>query len=383
MGKHRCQATKNQPKPRSNQLYRRLASYSFAAGAAVALGGRADAEVTYSNPDDIALTSTYEDTNFDIDGSGPVEFQLKIGNNRIYIKIIGTDYYTAGNFMRGAAAIGAPVNYGEANWQNSGSYYTGVSDGVRSIWGVRFDCGGAERCNGWIRYEGTASGGAVITDWAYEEVSGRAIRAGATASSWALYTAAWASYTNGAAPTVSPPASSTTDATIYASGAAVPVTADWTAKNLILLSGYFTFPGSNTITIHGDVYNSSLEKRLGVGGSIVLSSPITIDTKPPVPGGAGAISNTGAALSWTKATDINSSQSSLQYRVYQSSTDNLTTTELVELATPIGDWTTDIATWNSGIIPNDWFNVIVKDEANNKAIYTQAQYVAEQLPPSM
>src|SRR4029077_15608996 len=78
-------------------------------------------------------------------------------------------------------------------------------------------------------------------------------------------------------------------------------------------------------------------------------------------------------LNWTKATDDVSAQSSLQYEVRRSATNNLDTVANAEAnGTVVLSYTTDIATANvTGLAPGTgyYFNVIVKDAAGNKAVY--------------
>ena len=380
MKKLKSQQTRGiKSKRHSNRLARRLTSYSLAAAAAMAMGNRSDAEMTYSNPTDVALDSAGY-TDVDIDGeASSIKFKFKVGTNGIYIR---APYYEAG-FINSAASLGAAINAGEGGWRSnidSDLYYTGLADRVMGIWRVRFDCTGGS-CYGWIRYQGIGTDDAVITDWAYEAANVTA-RAGATASSWALHTGtSWALYT-GDNYAASPPGSINTDATISTDGAGVIVSSDLTMKNLMLLSGYLGFSGSNTVTIHGDVYNSSLTKRLSTtdepstGGSIVLHSSISVDSTP-IPGGAGALAINGTTLSWNKATDSDTNQGSLQYRVYKSAANTLVSITGVEAASQVtADWMTDIDSLADLDTPGSYYNVIVKDEAGNKAIYVQVQYPA-------
>src|SRR6185436_7180098 len=76
---------------------------------------------------------------------------------------------------------------------------------------------------------------------------------------------------------------------------------------------------------------------------------------------------------WTKATDDVSSLSALQYEVRRSGSDNIGTVEAAEAnGTVILPYTLDIAALNvTGLSPGTtyFFNVLVKDEAGNKAAY--------------
>src|SRR4029077_19059634 len=79
-------------------------------------------------------------------------------------------------------------------------------------------------------------------------------------------------------------------------------------------------------------------------------------------------------LNSTKATDDVTAQSNLQYEVRRSSTNNLDTVANAEAnGTVVLSYTTDIVTANvTGLAPATgyYFNVIVKDAAGNKAVYT-------------
>lgn len=86
------------------------------------------------------------------------------------------------------------------------------------------------------------------------------------------------------------------------------------------------------------------------------------------------VSQTGVKLNWNKATDDTSGQGTLQYLVYQSSSDNLGSVENIKTnGTGVGNYTADIATKDiTGLSANTtyYFNVIVKDEAGNESCYT-------------
>jgi hypothetical protein len=103
------------------------------------------------------------------------------------------------------------------------------------------------------------------------------------------------------------------------------------------------------------------------------------DVTSPIPGNSGTLSatsitQTGLTLNWTIATDNTSSQANLQYLAYYSTSNNLSSVANVEAnGTPVGSYTSNINTKNiTGLTTATtyYFNVIVKDEANNKAIYS-------------
>lgn len=86
------------------------------------------------------------------------------------------------------------------------------------------------------------------------------------------------------------------------------------------------------------------------------------------------VSQMGVTLNWNKATDNTSTQTALEYLVYQSTSDNLDSVTNIETnGTTIGSYTADLATKDIAGLTADttyYFNVIVKDEAGNKTCYT-------------
>ena len=109
-----------------------------------------------------------------------------------------------------------------------------------------------------------------------------------------------------------------------------------------------------------------------------LSVTTTGDTTPPVPGNTGLITShsnsSSITLNWTKGIDNVSKQAALRYEIRISSSNNLGTVAKAELnGTIVKPYTSDIGTFTiSGLTSGtDYFvNVILKDEANNKAIYS-------------
>ncbi len=86
------------------------------------------------------------------------------------------------------------------------------------------------------------------------------------------------------------------------------------------------------------------------------------------------VTNNSLILNWSAASDDVTPQSDLQYRVYRSNENNIDTLSNVEAnGTAVGDFTADMLTKFVGDIDDletYYFNVIVKDEAGNKAVYT-------------
>jgi hypothetical protein len=101
------------------------------------------------------------------------------------------------------------------------------------------------------------------------------------------------------------------------------------------------------------------------------------DTTAPTPGSSGMLASNvvgnNAALTWTKATDDTSLQSTLLYEVRLSTNNDIDTVTKAEgYGALVVPYTPDI---NTAVIPGltagttYFFNVIVKDEAGNKSIY--------------
>ena len=102
------------------------------------------------------------------------------------------------------------------------------------------------------------------------------------------------------------------------------------------------------------------------------------DTTVPVPGSDGIIiasdvSANSLILNWTDGTDNITESRDLQYAVYQSATDNISTPENCETNGKLiqeytrGETRKDV----TGLLPDSlyYFTVIVKDSAGNKAVY--------------
>ena len=110
-----------------------------------------------------------------------------------------------------------------------------------------------------------------------------------------------------------------------------------------------------------------------------ISSATVADIIPPVSGNSGTLSvsnidYTSIRINWTKGTDDLSSQPNLQYRVFYSTSNNISTVATAESnGTPSSAWTTDIALKDvTGLTANVlyYFNVLIMDEENNKTAYT-------------
>jgi|GEM_PF-3023375 len=90
----------------------------------------------------------------------------------------------------------------------------------------------------------------------------------------------------------------------------------------------------------------------------------------------GTVSQTTVSLAWTAGTDAGTLPAELAYKVVYSSTDNLATvTETENNGTTGMNWTPGSTSANvAGLAANTtyYFNVLVKDRAGNKSVYTTA-----------
>ncbi len=119
---------------------------------------------------------------------------------------------------------------------------------------------------------------------------------------------------------------------------------------------------------------------------------VTTDTTPmdllPVPGNNGIITvsnitTTGLTLNWVEATDDVTPQVSLQYQVYRSAADNITTLAEAQIngIQVTSGWTFDINTIDVTGLTEDvlyYFNVFVLDTDSNTARYTSISEVIEE-----
>jgi len=116
---------------------------------------------------------------------------------------------------------------------------------------------------------------------------------------------------------------------------------------------------------------------LSTNGSQLLLTTVLKDVIPPVPGNNGIITGTTssneAQLSWTPATDNQTSQNELRYYIYRSLSDNISTVNNCETyGTLISDGIPGITSCSvKDLSPNKtyYFNVVVADLENNKAAY--------------
>jgi hypothetical protein len=125
-------------------------------------------------------------------------------------------------------------------------------------------------------------------------------------------------------------------------------------------------------------FNVIIRDLAGNKAAYSMGSAVTLDTTLPVPGNGGTITTSGVTdtsvtLNWTKGTDNLSAQGALQYKVVRSDSNNINTVANAEAnGTVVQDWTADINTKEvTGLTMSTtyYFNVLVKDEAGNKAVY--------------
>ncbi|MEM7183143.1 MAG: fibronectin type III domain-containing protein [Spirochaetota bacterium] len=118
--------------------------------------------------------------------------------------------------------------------------------------------------------------------------------------------------------------------------------------------------------------NSAGEMGAGVTGTITD----LVDTTIPTTGNfaSSLVATTTLSLTWDRATDDSTSQTNLQYIVYQSTAANIDTVANAEAnGTALNSLTSDLSRYDViGLSPNTtyYFNVIVQDELGNKAVHT-------------
>lgn len=102
----------------------------------------------------------------------------------------------------------------------------------------------------------------------------------------------------------------------------------------------------------------------------------------PVPGSAGVMATdniepTELDLLWTEATSSYFDQPELEYKVYRSTSNNITTiANMIANGTMVQDWTANISSVNiTGLSVNTvyYFNIIVRDPDGNQAAYEPIQ----------
>ena len=146
-------------------------------------------------------------------------------------------------------------------------------------------------------------------------------------------------------------------------------------------SSSFTIP----VTLSAGTYYYFCEVSAGTSSARSNAARVNVsavaDTTAPVPGTAGTLqiasnffSPERILVSWTKATDNVSGQTGLKYYVYRSAADNISTVQGCESNGTLQNYggTSDIDSYSAawpGAGTTYYFNVVVQDEAGNKAAY--------------
>ncbi len=148
--------------------------------------------------------------------------------------------------------------------------------------------------------------------------------------------------------------------------------------------------GSTTYYFNVVVRDSAGQKAVYVTKSEVTSE--TPDTTPPVPGNSGniytsEISYSSVTLSWEYADDNITAKSSLEYALYESLSANISTVEDCENnGTRILNFTSNLySILRSGLTSSRtyYYNVVVRDSAQNKAAYTMRSVTTTVAPDTI
>jgi large repetitive protein len=115
------------------------------------------------------------------------------------------------------------------------------------------------------------------------------------------------------------------------------------------------------------------------------------DTQVPTPGNSGALGFSGTTSSsvvvgWTAGSDDITAAADLQYLVYYSTGNQMTSLSLVKTnGTPFGTWETMITSkevTGLGADTTYYFNVVIKDAAGNESVYTMGNSTTLDVPPN-
>lgn len=146
---------------------------------------------------------------------------------------------------------------------------------------------------------------------------------------------------------------------------------DWTANDLSEDINGLDFP---------ETYYFAVLVRDTAGNIAYYSSQeqATLDAAAPTDGGGLAMVTPDcgdSTVSWNAATDNVTAQADLEYRVYYSNADNISTVEDIQAnGTALGNWTANMTNATlTGLTDGDnyWVNVLVRDEAGNISAYTE------------
>lgn len=127
-------------------------------------------------------------------------------------------------------------------------------------------------------------------------------------------------------------------------------------------------------------FNVIVRDQAGNKTAYTTTSATTLaDSTAPVAGGGGtlttaSITDSGLTINWTAATDDVSGAAALQYLLYYSASNNISTVANAETnGTAVGSYTANITTKAvTGLTPSTtyYFTLVVKDVAGNKTAYT-------------
>lgn len=166
-------------------------------------------------------------------------------------------------------------------------------------------------------------------------------------------------------------------------------TVDNAENNGILVSDWTTYSDdsvTNTVSgLNGSTtyYVNVLTKdAAGNKAAYIMNSGTTLsaDGPRPVPGNNGTLAWTFSTylwINWTKATDVNTPQSGLTYKLFRSSMNNIDTVSNILLnGTEVCIWQTDIDTMCDPVGPVNftYYNVLVRDASGNLSNYTSMMY---------
>lgn len=136
------------------------------------------------------------------------------------------------------------------------------------------------------------------------------------------------------------------------------------------------------LTLNTIYYFNLIVKDEAGNKAVYVKTKGVTDTTVPIVGGSGILTSTKVVanpaltvtVNWTAATDNLSLPANLSYLLYYSTSSSFDTVAQVEAGTAVGSYATSItSSIATGLLVNTiyYFNVIVKDEAGNKSIYTK------------
>lgn len=135
---------------------------------------------------------------------------------------------------------------------------------------------------------------------------------------------------------------------------------------------------SGPVNVSSTTTIKAIGTKSGMTNSSVVSATYTIDTTAPTTGSGITFSgttDTSTTVSWGAGSDDVTPVAQLQYRLLRSNTANMNTLANAEAnGTEVMVYTANTTSFNvTGLTASTtyWFAVIVRDQAGNKALYTQ------------